>query len=130
MTTHPGLDFRGKTLGPTIQGHVIGLHAAIRQHELEVPEADGKLQIPANGPQDDVGREAEATKWPVRRHPGLPRRDAQSLPARGVQFNATEPNARQRADNIPVDGPVPWRYRRAHHPPVTARIASLIFALA
>jgi hypothetical protein len=30
---------------------VIGLHAAIRQHELEVPEADGELQIPAHSSQ-------------------------------------------------------------------------------
>jgi hypothetical protein len=65
------------------QANVPGMDATLppaRQQEFEVPEADGELHIPALGPQHDVGPEAEATKGPVRGHPGFPHRDDLSLP--------------------------------------------------
>src|SRR3954452_4054176 len=45
-----------------VQGRVIHRHAPVGEHGLEVAVADRELQIPAHGPEDHLGREAEAAE--------------------------------------------------------------------
>src|ERR1044071_9960238 len=47
---------------PAIHGHVIHRDASIGEHGLEVAIADRELHTPAHGPEDHLGREAEARK--------------------------------------------------------------------
>src|SRR3954453_15289790 len=59
---HPLLELRDEALNPAVHGRVIHRDAAIGEHPFEVAVADRKLQIPAHGPKDYLGREAEAPK--------------------------------------------------------------------
>src|SRR4051812_3723863 len=68
MPAHPLLELGGEALDPTVQGDVVDLDTTVGQHALEVAVADRELQVPAHRPKDDLGREAEAAKWPGRGH--------------------------------------------------------------
>ena len=58
------LELGGEALDPAVHGRVIDLYAAIGEHPFEVAVADRKLQVPAHGPEDHLGREAEAAECP------------------------------------------------------------------
>jgi hypothetical protein len=62
------LQLRGEALDPAVQADVVDRDAAVGQHGLEVAVADGDLEGPAHGPEDDLGREAEAAERPGHGH--------------------------------------------------------------
>src|SRR3954453_6319475 len=74
MTAHPLLQLRGEALNPAVHGRVIHRDAPVGEHGLEVAVADRQLQIPAHGPQDHLGREAEAPKRSGGGHGGYSRK--------------------------------------------------------
>src|SRR3954454_15129972 len=61
---HPFLKLRGEVLDPAVHGRVIHRDAPVGQHPFEVAVADRKLQVSAHGPEDHLGREAEALGCP------------------------------------------------------------------
>ena len=62
MLAHPFLQLRGEALDPAVHGRVIHRDAPACQHPFEVAVADRKLQVPAHGPEDHLGREAKAAE--------------------------------------------------------------------
>src|ERR687893_2943244 len=62
VAAHPFLQLRGEALNPAVQGRVIHRDASVGEHGLEVAVADRELQVPAHGPEDYLGREAEAAE--------------------------------------------------------------------
>src|SRR4051794_23647452 len=62
VAAHPFFQLRGEVLDPAVHGRVIDRHAAISEHSFEVAVADRELQVPAHGPEDHLGREAEAAE--------------------------------------------------------------------
>src|SRR3984885_2471748 len=57
MRADPLLKFLGIGLDPTEDRCVVDLDAAVEEHQFEIPVADGKRQIPTNGPQDHLSGE-------------------------------------------------------------------------
>src|SRR3954471_20849561 len=57
MGSDPLLQLRRISLDPTEDGRVVHRDPAGLQHQLEIAVADREHQIPANGPQDHLGRE-------------------------------------------------------------------------
>src|ERR1700722_2859576 len=57
MRADPLLKFLGIGLDPTEDRCVVDLDAAVEEHPFEIAIADGKHQIPTNGPQDYLGGE-------------------------------------------------------------------------
>ena len=57
MRADPLLKFLGIGLDPTEDRCVVDLDAAVEEHQFEIPVADGKHQIPTNGPQNHLSGE-------------------------------------------------------------------------
>src|SRR3954447_22568849 len=64
----------GEALDPAVHGRVIHCDAPVGEHGLEVAVADRELQVPAHGPEDHLGREAEAPKRSGGGHGGYSRK--------------------------------------------------------
>ncbi len=95
---HALLELGGEALDPAVKGDVIDHDATVGQHPLEVAVADAKLQVPAYGPEDDLGREAEAAERPGVGHGQHSRRGgrASAAPTRSrclAQRNGTRAKA-------------------------------------
>jgi uncharacterized protein YjbI with pentapeptide repeats len=60
----PLLELGREALDPTIERDVVDLDPTVGEHPLEVTVADGELQVPAQRPEDDLGREAKAAEGP------------------------------------------------------------------
>src|SRR4051794_38831568 len=104
VAAHPLLQLRGEALNPAVHGRVIHLHAAIGEHGLEVAVADRELQVPAHGPKDHLGREAEAAERAGGGHGGYSRKGegrstAPTWACCSAQRNRTRYRYRQRSGN-------------------------------
>src|SRR5215218_6567445 len=106
VAAYPFLQLRGEALNPAVHGRVVDRDAPVGQHPFEVAVADRELQVPAHGPQDHLGREAEAAECPGGiGHERYSRRVAggsTALPGYAASFNATDP-ARCVAADVPGD---------------------------
>src|SRR3954454_8518278 len=74
VVAHPLLQLRGEALDPAVHGRVIHRDAPVSEHGLEIAIADRKLQVPAHGPEDHLGREAEAAECSGGGHGGYSRK--------------------------------------------------------
>src|SRR3954468_17298536 len=94
MLAHPFLQLRGEALDPAVHGRVIHRDAPVGQHPFEVAVADRKLQVPAHGPEDPLGREAKAAECAGGVMTVLSAecwREHRSYPGTTAPLNATDP---------------------------------------
>lgn len=64
---------------------MIDKDTAIRQHALQISEADWELQIPTNGPKDNLSRKLAALeRIPTRGHQSVPPRQDPNLTSPSV----------------------------------------------
>src|SRR4051812_29400058 len=95
VAAHPFFEFRGEALNPAVHGRVIHRDAPVGEHGLEIAIADRELQVPAYGPEDRLGRKAEAAECPggVGHDGTLGRMLAGTplLPGHAAPLNATDP---------------------------------------
>ena len=64
VAAHPPLELGREALHPAVHARVVDGDAAVGEHGLEVAVADREPRVPAHGPEDDLGREAEAAAGP------------------------------------------------------------------
>ena len=74
MSPDPLLQRRGVSLHPAEQSRMVDHYAAVRQHRGQVAVADRERQIPAQRPQDHLGREVPPSERPalIRSHCARP----------------------------------------------------------
>ena len=64
MAAQPLLEFGHEGLSPALKSDVVECNVLVGEHPLQVAQADRELQIPPNGPENNLGREAEAAECP------------------------------------------------------------------
>jgi hypothetical protein len=100
---------RREPLHPPVDGDVVDLNAALGKQLLEVAVGQPEAQVPADGKDDDVGREAEAGKGGA--HSGSGARAAAGSHASSLAAGTRSQRTQQcpaKHTNTAVPAPRPW----------------------